>query len=91
MGQAKFTTPKRARSNLRSFGKPIAILEDELGSPLVAGSTAQVAVLRRSTGPKLHDEALLRGVGDRIPGRYWFDVVSAQPGARACWPIIIWK
>ena len=64
------------------FAQPIAILEDELGTPLQAGLTGQVAVLRRSTNPKIADDALLNGVGDNIPGRYWFDVVTPQPGAR---------
>ena len=81
-GPSEVYNPKTRALEPSPFGKPIAILEDELGSPLLAGSTAQVAVLRRSTDEKVRDEALLKDVGDRIPGRYWFDVVSAQPGSR---------
>ena len=81
-GPSEIYNPKTRALEASPFGKPIAILEDELGGALAAGSTRQVAVLRRSTDEKVRDEALLQNVGDRIPGRYWFDVVSAQPGSR---------
>ena len=81
-GPSEVYNPKTKSLEPSPFGNPIAILEDELGSPLEAGLTNNVAVLRRSTDPKVGDEALLQGVGDRIPGRYWFDVVTPQPGAR---------
>ena len=81
-GPSEVYNPKTRALEPSPFGKPIAILEDELGSPLLSGSTGQIAVLRRSTDKKVADEALLKGVGDRIPGRYWFDVVTPQPGSR---------
>lgn len=81
-GPSEVYNPKTRALEPSPFGKPIAILEDELGGALQAGLTSQVATLRRSTDPKVQDEALLQGVGDRIPGRYWFDVVTPQPGAR---------
>ncbi len=81
-GPSEVYNPKTRALEPSPFGKPIAILEDELGGPLAAGSTSQVAVLRRSTDKKVADEALLQDVGDRIAGRYWFDVVTAQPGSR---------
>ena len=81
-GPSEVYNPQTKSLEASPFGKPIAILEDELGGPLSAGLTGQVAILRRSTDAKVADEALLRGVGDRIPGRYWFDVVTPQPGSR---------
>ena len=81
-GPSEVYNPKTKTLEPSPFGKPVAILEDELGSALQTGSTGQVAVLQRSTDPKVADDGLLRDVGDRIPGRYWFDVVTPQPGAR---------
>ena len=81
-GPSEVFNPKTQALEPSPFGKPIAILEDELGNQLQAGLTSHVAILRHSTDPKVKNDALLNGVGDRIPGRYWFDVVTPQPGAR---------
>ena len=81
-GPSEIYNPQTKTLEKSPFSKPVAILEDELGGPLKGGLTRNVAVLRRSTAPKLADDGLLQGVGDRIPGRYWFDVVTPQPGAR---------
>ena len=81
-GPSEVYNPKTRALEPSPFGKPVAILEDELGNALQAGVTGNAAILRRSTDAKITDDALLRDVGDRIPGRYWFDVVTPQPGAR---------
>ena len=81
-GPSEVFNPQTQSLQKSPFAKPIAIMGDELGGPLSGQLTGNIAVLRRSTDAKVTDDALLKGVGDRIPGRYWFDVVTPQPGAR---------
>ena len=81
-GPSEVYNPKTKSLEPSPSAKPVAILEDELGNSLQAGLTSHVATLRRATDAKVADDALLNGVGDDIPGRYWFDVVTPQAGAR---------
>ncbi|HEX9998257.1 MAG TPA: glycosyltransferase [Abditibacterium sp.] len=77
-GPTRVFDPATGTFKARAFTDSVAILGDELG----ANFTSDLAVIEKSTDPKIADDPLLQGVKAKVPGRNWFDVVLPAEGAR---------
>ncbi len=70
-GRQTITNPETGQEEENPFAQPIILTQEDL-RPNV--NSAELATINRN--PQMADDPLLRGVSEKTPMRYWFDVVK---------------
>lgn len=74
-GPSEIFNPETGELEPSPFARPVAVLEADRAT-VFTGQLATIVPDPRSADP------LLEGVGERVPARYWFDLVTPQNGGK---------